>query len=115
MSEKIHRLNGGACFCMSEKIYRINRRGLLLYVRCQRDIPIYRLNESLLLCGRGLNEGGLLLYVLYTDSMKGVCFCMSEKIYRLNERGLLLYVREDIPTPIKGSLLLYVREDIPTQ
>ena len=43
---------------MSEKIYRLNERGLLL----------------------------------------GVCFCMSEKIYRLNEGGLLLYVREDIPT-----------------
>ena len=48
---------------------------------------------------------------------------MSEKIYRLNERGLLLYVREDIPTQCMsgrytvngGSLLLYVREDIPTQ
>ena len=53
---------------------------------------------------------------------------MSERIYRLNERGLLLYVREDIPTQRKGSdfgcprtyndswsLLLYVREDIPTQ
>ena len=46
--------------------------------------------------------------------MNGVCFCMSEKIYRLNERGLLLYVREHIPTPLMG-LLLYVREDIPTQ
>ena len=32
------------------------------------------------------------------DSINGVCFCMSEKIYRLNEGGLLLYVREDIPT-----------------
>ena len=41
--------------------------------------------------GSAMSEG-------YTDSMKGVCFCMSEKIYRLNEGGLLLYVREDIPT-----------------
>ena len=57
---------------MSEKIYRLNEGGLLLYVR--EYIPTqYRLNE-------------------------GVCFCMSEKIYRLNEGGLLLYVREDIPT-----------------
>ena len=63
---------------------------------------------------------------------------MSEKIYRLNERGLLLYVREDIPTAMSkrytgtgsafvchredipiyrlngGGLLLYVREDIPS-
>ena len=34
----------------------------------------------------------------YTDSMKEVCFCMLEKIYRLNEGDLLLYVGEDIPT-----------------
>ena len=53
--------------------------------------------------------------------MMGVCFCMSEKIYRLNEGGLLLYVREDIPTQgvlllmSEKGLLLYVREDIPTQ
>ena len=54
---------------------------------------------------------------------------MSEKIYRLNEGDLLLYVREDIPTQWRGfafvcqrrytdarrGLLLYVREDIPTQ
>ena len=47
---------------------------------------------------------------------------MSEKIYRLNEGGLLLYVREDIPTTFVchiptqwRGLLLYVREDIPTQ
>ena len=44
---------------------------------------------------------------------------MSEKIYRLNERGLLLYVREYIPSAqyrLNGrGLLLYVREDIPTQ
>ena len=45
------------------------------------------------------NEGGAFVCQRrYTDSMKGVCFCMSEKIYRLNEGGLLLYVREDIPT-----------------
>ena len=61
--------------------------------------------------------------------MKGVCFCMSEEIYRLNEGGLLLYAREDIPTQGSGcafvcprrytdsmeGLLLYVREDIPNQ
>ena len=35
----------------------------------------------------------MLLYV-----REGICFCMSEKIYRLNEGDLLLYVREDIPT-----------------
>ena len=70
---------------------------------------------------------------------------MSEEIYRFNERGLRLYVREDIPTQRKGSdfgcprtyndsingvcfcmsekvyrlngggLLFFVREDIPTQ
>ena len=78
---------------MSEKIYRLNEGGLLLYVRehnegvcfCMSE-KIYRLNSAFV-CQRR-----------YTDSMKGVCFCMSEKIYRLNERGLLLYVREDIPT-----------------
>ena len=70
---------------------------------------------------------------------------MSEKIYRLNEGVLLLYVRVDIPTQWRGfafvcqrrytdpmdgvcfcmseeiyrinegGLLLYAREDIPTQ
>ena len=70
---------------------------------------------------------------------------MSEKIYRLNEGDLLLYVREDIPTQWRGfafvcqrrytdamggvcfcmlekiyrlnegGLLLYVREGIPTK
>ena len=69
MSEKIHRLNGGACFCMSEKICRINRRGLLLYVR--KDIPT-QWREFAFVCQR-----------IYTDSMKG---------------GLLFYLREDIPT-----------------
>ena len=59
----------GVCLCMSEKIYRLNGGGLLLYVR--KDIP---------------------------TRMKGVCFCMSEKIYRLNGGDLLLYVGEDIPT-----------------
>ena len=54
---------------MSEKIYRLKERGLIL--GCPRT---------------------------YNDSINGVCFCMSEKIYRLNEGGLLLYVREDIPT-----------------
>ena len=53
---------------MSEKIYRLNGGGMLLYVR------------------------------RYTDSMEGACCCMSEKIYRLNEWGLLLYIGEDIPT-----------------
>ena len=71
-------------FCMSEKIYRLNEGGLLLYVR--EDIPT-QWRGSAFVCQRR-----------YTDSMKGVCFCMSEKIYRLNEGGLLLYVREDIPT-----------------
>ena len=64
---------------MAEKIYRLNKGGLLLYVR-----EDHRLNGG---------EIGA-----DTDSMKGVCFCMSEKIYRLNGGGLLLYVREDIPT-----------------
>ena len=69
---------------MSEKIYRLNESGLLLYVR--EDLPT-QWRRSAIVCQRR-----------YTDSMEGVCFCMSEKIYRLNERGLLLYVREDIPT-----------------
>ena len=75
MSEKIYRLNEGVCFCMSEnicmkeiredipaqwrggcfsmseRIYRLNERGLLLYVR--EDIP---------------------------TQWKGVCFWMSENI-----------------------------------
>ena len=46
--------------------------------------------------------------------MEGVCFCMSEKIYRLSGGSLLLYVKEDIPTQWRG-LVLYIREDIPTQ
>ena len=70
---------------MSEKIYRLNEGGLLLYVR--EDIP---------------------------TQWKGVCFCMSENIYRLNEGGLLLSEK------IRMILLyeyreIYVREDIPTQ
>ena len=69
---------------MSEKIYRLNEGGLLLYVR--EDIPTQWRGVAFL-CQR-----------IYTDSMKGVCFCMSEKIYRLNEGDLLLYVREGIPT-----------------
>ena len=59
----------GVCFCMSEKIYRLNGGGLLLYVR-----------EDIL------------------TQWKVSCFCMSEKIYRLNGWGLLLYIGEDIPT-----------------
>ena len=39
---------------------------------------------------------------------------MSEKVYRLNGRGLLLYVREDTPTQWR-DLPLYVAEDIPNQ
>ena len=105
---------------MSEKIYRLNEGGLLLYVR--EDIPTQsewrRYTDSAFVCQRRytdsmkgvcfcmsekiyrLNEGGsaFVCQRRYTDSMKGVCFCMSEKIYRLNEGGLLLYVREDIPT-----------------
>ena len=69
---------------MSEKIYRLNEGGLLLYVR--EDIPT-QWRGSAFVCQRR-----------YTHSMKGVCFCMSEKIYRLNEGDLLLYVRGDIPT-----------------
>ena len=104
---------------MSEKIYRLNEGGLLLYVR--EDIPT-QWRGSAFVCQRGYTDsmkGGCFcmsekIYRLnvrehitgsafvcqrrYTDSMKGVCFCMSEKIYRLNEGGLLLYVREDIPT-----------------
>ena len=69
---------------MSEKIYRLNERGLRLYVREHTPTQWW---ESAFVCQRR-----------YTDSMKGACFCMSEKIYRLNEGVLLLYVREDIPT-----------------
>ena len=76
------------CFCMSEKIYRLNGGSLLLYVR--EDIPTQRRGPA------------FVCQIRYSDSMKGVCFCMSEKIYRLNERGLLLYVREDIPHSMKG-------------
>ena len=54
---------------MSEKIYRLNEGGLLLYVRRYRSIP-YR---------EDINGGGLLLYVREGG-------------------GLLLYVREGIPT-----------------
>ena len=95
---------------MSEKIYRLNERGLLLYVR--EDIPT-QWRGSAFVCQRRYTDS-MLLYVrediptqrkgsfvcqrTYTDSMKGVCFCMSEKIYRLNEGDLLLYVGEDIPT-----------------
>ena len=69
---------------MSEKIYRLKERGLILDVREHITTPLM---ESAFVCQRR-----------YTDSMKGVYFCMSEKIYRLNGGGLLLYVREDIPT-----------------
>ena len=81
----------------------------------------------------------------YNDSMEGVCFCMSEKIYRFNGGCVPLYVREDIPTEWResafvcqrrytdsmegvwfcisekiyrlngGGLLLYVREDMPNK
>ena len=84
---------------MSEKIYRLNERGLLLYVR--EDIPTqwkgvcFCMSEDIPTKWTG---SAFVCQRRYTDSMKGVCFCMSEKIYRLNEGGLLLYVREDIPT-----------------
>ena len=84
---------------MSEKIYRLNEGGLLLYVR--EDIPtqwrglLLYVREDIPTQWRG---SAFVCQRRYTDSMNGICFCMSEKGYRLNERGLLLYVREDIPT-----------------
>ena len=90
---------------MSEKIYRLKERGLILDVREHITTPLM---ESAFVCQRR-----------YTDSMKGgmsekiyrlnggVCF--SERIYRLNERGLLLYVREDIPTQWRGSAFVCQR------
>ena len=41
--------------------------------------------------------------------MEGVCFCMSEKIYRFNGGCLLLYVREDIPTEWRESAFVCQR------
>ena len=79
---------------MSEKVYRLNGRGLLLYVR--EDIPT--------------QWRDLLLY--------GVCFCMSEKIYRLNGEEFAFVCQRGYTDSMKGgccckgSLLLYVREDI---
>ena len=82
---------------MSEKIYRLNEGGLLLYVR--EGIPT-QWRVCAFVCQRRYTIRGCVpLYVredIPTD-VAGVCFCMSEKIYRLNGGGLVLYIREDIP------------------
>ena len=49
------------------------------------------------------------IYRLNDFGSPGLCFCMSEKIYRLNGGGLLFYVREDIPTPWRGSAFVCQR------
>ena len=109
---------------MSEKVYRLNEKGLLLYVRedtptqwrglllyVREDIP----NQS--------TGSALVCQKRYTDSMEGVCFCMSERIYRLKGaaveedpmEGVCFCVAEKIYRLNEGGLLLYVREYIPTQ
>ena len=64
-----------------------------MYVR--EDIPTQRKGSDVREhITTPLMESAFVCQRRYTDSMKGVYFCMSEKVVRL----LLLYVREDIPT-----------------
>ena len=79
MSEKVYRLNEGGLLLFVRENIPTQWRGLLLYVR--EDIP----NQS--------TGSAFACQKRYTGSMEVVWFCMSEKIYRLNEGVLLLYVR----------------------
>ena len=85
---------------MAEKIYRLNEGGLLLHVR--EDIPT-QWRGSAFVCQKR-----------YTDSMEGVCFCMAEKINRLNKGGCFC-MSEKIYRLNGGDLLLYSGADVPTQ